>query len=302
SKMTSMGKTLILLHMVVITVIEKVQSQEEIRLVDEDNVYSGRVEINIKNKYWTICDDRWDSREAEVVCRQLGYPTGNVRAYHCSQYGSAGPGTKVAYRSFDCVGDELKLMDCDYLDAGSNCLHLEDVGVDCQAPGSEKDLVRLVEGNTPNTGKLQWRVNNTSPEWGTICSDSPWGINEATVACRQLGFPNGSAEAYTAGAFNDDPTKIWFSDISCSGSESNIMQCSVSNGARCSGLQVQCDHSTDVGLICEPESPEILMSGNSTSSVMSNANTSPLMSTSNHTMSTTNPALSTSNPAMATSN
>lgn len=44
-----------------------------LRLRDSDSMMEGRVEICFNNTYVSICGDRWDTLEARVVCRQLGY-------------------------------------------------------------------------------------------------------------------------------------------------------------------------------------------------------------------------------------
>ena len=49
-----------------------------VRLTGSNYTYEGRVEICVTNTWGTVCNDHFGSSEASVVCRQLGYSSGNV--------------------------------------------------------------------------------------------------------------------------------------------------------------------------------------------------------------------------------
>lgn len=50
--------------------------------------FTGNVEILHLGKWGAICDDEWDKKEAEVVCRQLGY-SGVESVTHSGIFGPA---------------------------------------------------------------------------------------------------------------------------------------------------------------------------------------------------------------------
>ncbi|NXV76046.1 NETR protein, partial [Atlantisia rogersi] len=161
--------------------------------------FEGRVEVYHDGKWGTICDDQWDDRDAEVVCRQLGL-SGNPKALSWAHYGQgSGP---ILLDEVECSGNELSLDQCKKSDWGQqNCDHIEDAGVSCD-PFTGTDLqlyasqtwpvliphymgtVRLAGGHSPSEGRVEVYYNG---DWGTICDDG-WTDLNAQVVCRQLGF------------------------------------------------------------------------------------------------------------------
>ena len=106
-------------------------------LVGGNVVYEGRVEIFRDDSWTTVCDDGWGITDANVFCRQIGYP-GAEYSYGLAQFGE-GSGT-IQIRNVACTGTESDIRDCPFnTDANTACSHSEDAGVRCLRNISEPD-------------------------------------------------------------------------------------------------------------------------------------------------------------------
>jgi hypothetical protein len=61
-------------------------SDGDIRLVGGSSPSEGTVLVFHENKWGSICDYHWDIRDANVACRQLGYPRA-LQYIHGSRFG-----------------------------------------------------------------------------------------------------------------------------------------------------------------------------------------------------------------------
>ncbi|CAG2253241.1 unnamed protein product [Mytilus edulis] len=211
------------------------EDEGHLRLITGSDINKGRLEINYKGEWGTICAHSWGHVDAVVACKQLGYCSGQSISH---DYTDDGNGTIWLVR-IDCTGSENKLINCTHLNDASFCPHEYDVGVHCylSCPAEEDNgRLRLITSSAENKGRLEINYNG---EWGTICN---WGFHHvnAAVACRQLG----SGETISSNLVDDGQGTIWLVNVDCSGSENKLINCTYSISTS------HCRHWHDVGIDC----------------------------------------------------
>ena len=80
-------------------------------------------------------------------------------------------------------------------------------------------------------------------KWGTVC-DEFWTINNAKVACRQLGYPY-AVRALPGYLVPDGTGQIWLDNVGCAGNEQSLSSCY----HRGWGVH-DCGHNDDAGVEC----------------------------------------------------
>ncbi|KAL6460118.1 hypothetical protein MHYP_G00318770 [Metynnis hypsauchen] len=101
-----------------------------LRLREGHGSCSGRLEVYHNAVWGSVCDDLWDIRDAQVVCRQLG--CGPALSADRSAIFGAGE-EKIWLNRVKCRGNEIHLWDCPHsLKNHTECSHRQDAGVTCK--------------------------------------------------------------------------------------------------------------------------------------------------------------------------
>lgn len=197
---------------------------------------TGRVEIFYGGQWGTVCSDSWDIKDANIVCKQLGFPQA-TQAFGGAYHGQgSGP---IWMDEVACSGNESFLFECSHRGWGINdCPHSKDASVQCSYGSSS---IRLVNGGA-SYGRVEVYYNGT---WGTVCDDI-WTVSASSVVCRQLGF-SGALSALCCAAYGEGLDPTWLDDVQCTGGEESLFDCPHIGW----GIE-NCGHVEDASVVCYP--------------------------------------------------
>ena len=181
---------------------------EGTRLVGGSAVEEGRVEVLLSGVWHAVCDDNWDMNDAQVVCRQLGYE--KAKEYFSASFPDDLQIEQSTLENIQCTGDESDFVDCSFIVQEERYCGRQ-AGVTCVSD------IRLVGGMRANEGIIEVKHRDV---WGRLCSRG-WDLNDAHVACRQLGY-------YRAVSYNTTELSgetLLMDKLACNGTEPNLADC-----------------------------------------------------------------------------
>ncbi|XP_028391577.1 uncharacterized protein LOC114516333 [Dendronephthya gigantea] len=199
---------------------------------------AGRVEVLHNGEWGAVCMIGWDSKDAQVACRDVGYPYLAGTSFDLLGFG------KIWLSDVDCIGTETKLAQCSHLGWGNvnrKCTHQYDVAVECVP-----NTIRLAGSDKPDEGRVEIYFDG---EWGTIC-DNGWDMDDASIACTEMGFP-GAERALMGSDVQNGTGRVWLDNVQCTGFVESLLKECHHNGWG----NVNCRNGQEAGVKCKPKVP-----------------------------------------------
>ena len=168
-----------------------------VRLSNGSDYLEGVLEIFHEGVWGTVCDDGWDPREANVVCRELslGSADTDTSLAHIPRQSSETANGKLWLDDVFCTGNEKSLHECRHSPWGeTNCRHEEDAVVRCSGPGIRTCHQKCPDDFYKKTGKTCSPCNIScstcvgAPDNCPTCKTGYYKKNSTCVADCGRGF------------------------------------------------------------------------------------------------------------------
>ncbi|XP_070154001.1 uncharacterized protein [Polyergus mexicanus] len=195
-------------------------------------------------------------KEADFTCRSFNHKLdGNVCLLSNSNIGLTGalkPDKQFDYyemreRSMNCNGmyicnNHKCINQTQVCDGKNDCDDRSDENI-CTAENLDYDI-RLAGANNSYEGRIEVKILG---HWGQVCDDG-FGMINADVICKELGFDLGALEVRSGGFYgNLDPsTRFMVDQLKCRGNETTLRECDF-NGW---GIH-NCQPEEAVGIVCK---------------------------------------------------
>ncbi|XP_060606305.1 uncharacterized protein LOC132758628 [Ruditapes philippinarum] len=213
-------------------------SNDRVRLVGGVNDYIGKIQFQYLGVWGSVCEKHFDSRDAEVVCREIGLQEKNIDIFKNSRFGYQSSNFTV--NDLNCTGGERELDECGSYPWKLNNSPCRNAGVNCR-PNTP---IQLLNGTSNYTGRLEVEYKQ---HYGTVC-DRDFDINDAIVVCRSLGYNTMSVGFKKNAFYGKGKGEITISNLNCTGNESDISYCDTPY--RWAEPHEFCTHENDVSVLC----------------------------------------------------
>ncbi|XP_035853728.1 scavenger receptor cysteine-rich type 1 protein M130-like [Sander lucioperca] len=197
--------------------------EEPVRLVGGSSHCAGTLEV--KQGDWRPVDvSDWTLKEAAVVCGALDCGSAVSTGIRNESF------SKSAWKiSPNCIQSGSTLREC--ATSGSSSSIME---ITCL------DSVRLVNGTSLCSGRLEVKTNQSTQRWSSVCEDD-FDQQDAEVVCRELGC--GAPSVLQGALYGEVEAPMWTKEFQCGGNESALLHCKSSDRNNCSSGKA-------VGLTC----------------------------------------------------
>ncbi|XP_042649918.1 LOW QUALITY PROTEIN: antigen WC1.1-like [Tyto alba] len=204
-----------------------------LRLENSDGC-SGRLQVFYNGTWGSICSNSITDNTVTLACKELGCGDGGSLETRLPSGRVSGPAwldrvqcgeTNSSF--WQCPSTPWNPQSCEYLE--------EEIHITCNGR-------RFVPwgGKDGCSGRVEvWHRGS----WGTVCDDS-WDMQDAEVACRQLGCGPVVSALHEA-AFGMGTGPIWLEQVECRGTEPSLQDCWARPGD--SGA---CRHKEDAAVRC----------------------------------------------------
>ncbi|KAL7408346.1 hypothetical protein ABVT39_022034 [Epinephelus coioides] len=211
---------------------------DPVRLVGGDSRCAGTLELK-HNGDWrpmTAVHDVWTLKTAVIVCRELD--CGSALSVGWRE----GSSDRSVWMTSGCDNFRTAMSKCVVSDNSSSITDLI-----CS------DSVRLVNGTSLCSGRLEVKSNQSNHRWSSVC-ETDFDQQDAEVVCRELSC--GPPLVLQGGLYGEMEAPMWTKEFQCEGSESDLLDCRSSGSERDT-----CSPGKAVGLTCSE--PVRLVGGDS---------------------------------------